>query len=191
VGEGPDVDALLISSISETAPRIALNMMTGDYGHLEDRNCACALGALGLRTHLSQIGSHEKLNSEGVTFARSNLQLILEQILPTQFGGTLLDYQLAEEATPAGVVQLFLRASPSIGPLDEAAVRDTLLRELGRDSLLGANQARMWEQAGTIEIRREAPARTTAGKVLPLQRLRQGADRAVPTVSPAPARRQP
>lgn len=190
-GGAHDVDALLISSISDTVPRIALNMMTGDYGRLEARTCDCALGALGLQTHLSEIGSHEKLNSEGVTFARSNLQQILEQVLPARFGGTLLDYQLAEEATDAGAVRLFLRASPSIGPLDEAAVRDTLLHELGRDSLLGAYQARMWEQARTIEVRREDPARTMAGKVLPLQQVRRGDDRPHRPVIPARDRRLP
>ena len=89
----------------------------------------------------------------------------------------MLDYQLAEEVAGNEAVRLVLRVSPSIGRLDEAAVRETLLRELGRGSMLGAYHARMWEGAGTIEIQRIEPVATQGGKVLPLQLLKQDAAR--------------
>jgi hypothetical protein len=178
---GPDVDALLITSLSLTAPKILLNTEPGDYARLEDRDCGCLLGALGLRTHLAEVRSFEKLTGEGVTFARSMLQQILEEILPSRFGGAALDYQLVEEETTASVTRLVLQISPSVGEIDEQAVRDTLLAELGRGSVIDRYQANIWRNAQTIQIRRERPLATRAGKVLPFQ-MRQ---RAAPPTPPA------
>jgi hypothetical protein len=166
---GPMVDALLITSLSLTAPKIVLNTEPGDYARLEERDCGCLLGTLGLRTHLSEIRSFEKLTGEGVTFARSALQQILEEVLPARFGGASLDYQLVEEETSASAIRLVLQVSPSVGEIDDAALRTALLDELGRGSTVDRYQAGIWRNAGTIEIRREVPLATRAGKVLPFQ----------------------
>ena len=168
---GPDVDALLITSLSAWTPKIALNAELGDYAELEDRACGCALGALGLRTHLSGIRSFEKLTGEGVTFARADLQQILDDVLPSRFGGTSLDYQLAEEEAPGGATRVVLRVSPAVGEVDEAALREAVLVEIGRGGLVDAYHAGIWRGASTIEVRREAPLATQAGKVLPFQAL--------------------
>jgi hypothetical protein len=166
---GPTVDALLVSSIDETIPNIALNTEIGDYAKLDQHQCSCLLGELGMRTFVSEIGSFEKLTGEGVTFARSNLQTVLDRVLPARFGGSGLDYQLAEEERPDGATVLILRVSPSVGPIDEDALRTTFLAEIGRDTMIDEYQAAMWRQAGSVQVRREAPAATPAGKVLPLQ----------------------
>jgi hypothetical protein len=172
---GPVVDALLITSLSMTAPKILLNTEPGDYALMEERDCGCRLGALGLRTHLSGIRSFEKLTGEGVTFARSMLQQILEEVLPARFGGASLDYQLVEEESANSVLRLVLQVSPSVGDIDEQAIRDALLYELGRGSVIDRYQAGIWRQADTIQIRRERPLATRAGKVLPFQ-MRQRAE---------------
>jgi hypothetical protein len=171
--DGPIVDALLATSVSPAVPRIALNCETGDYARVEERDCGCRLGALGLRTHLSEIRSFEKLTGEGVTFARTNLQQILEEVLPARFGGTSLDYQLAEEEAPSGATRVVLRVSPSVGELDEAALRAALLTELGRGGLSEQYHVGLWRGVGTVEIRREPPLATRAGKVLPFQLLQR------------------
>jgi hypothetical protein len=172
---GPLVDALLSTALTPAAPKIALNCETGDHGLIEQRDCGCLFGALGLRRHLSEIRSFEKLTGEGVTFARTNVQQIVEEILPARFGGTLLDYQLAEEESPDGPTRLVLRVSPSVGDVDESALRATLLAELGRGGESDAYNARLWHGAGTVQVRREPPHVTRAGKVLPFEMLRRTA----------------
>jgi hypothetical protein len=170
---GPTVDALLATPLSTSVPRIALNTELGDYAQIEERDCGCLLGELGARTHLSGIRSFEKLTGEGVTFVRTNLEQIVEKVLPTHFGGTSLDYQLAEEESPAGTTRLVLRINPAVGPVDEAAVREMLLASVGADSLFERYQAALWRGAGTIEVRREPPLATPAGKVLPFYTRRR------------------
>jgi len=168
---GPVVNALLVSTISPSVPKIAFNTEMGDYARHEIRECGCTLGALGLRTHLSEIRSFEKLTGEGVTFARSNLEQILEQVLPAKFGGTGLDYQLSEEAAPNGAANLVLRVHPALGELDGTAIRALLLASLGGDSVLDQYQARIWRNAGALEVRCEAPIATRGGKVPPVRLL--------------------
>jgi hypothetical protein len=138
------------------------------------RDCGCSLGVLGLRTHLSEIRSFEKLTGEGVTFARANLERILEDALPARFGGTGLDYQLIEEEAGDGATRLVLRVAPSVGDVDEAAVRAVLLRELGRDGLVERHMTDDWRQVGTVRLSREPPLRTPAGKIMPFHPVRQG-----------------
>jgi len=168
---GETLRTLLFTSLYPTAGKIAFNLEIGDTATVEERDCGCLLGQRGLRLHLSQIHSYEKLTGEGVTFARSNLQQILDEVLPSQFGGTSLDYQLAEEETVDGSTQLILRVSPSVGAVDDAKIRDVLLAELGRDSLGAEYQAAIWREADTVQVRREPPRATQAGKVLPFQFL--------------------
>jgi hypothetical protein len=169
---GPVVNACLLTSPSPVAGTILFNAEMGDYARIEDRDCGCHLGALGLRTHLSDIRSFEKVTGEGVTFARSNLEQILQGIVPTRFGGSGLDYQLVEEEGAAGEPRLMLRVSPSVGPLDEDALRATVLAALGRSGPVEQYQVGFWRGVTWLEIRREMPVPTRAGKILPFQLLR-------------------
>jgi hypothetical protein len=173
VDGGPIVDAVLVTSLAETTGKIHLNTESGDYARLEERDCGCLLGSLGMQAHLSEIRSFEKLTGEGVTFACSNLEQILEQVLPARFGGTGLDYQVAEEESVNGAIRLIVRVSPSVGEVDASEVRATVLAELGRDDATGQYQAAMLQTSGSIEIRREPPVLTSVGKVLPFQLLKQ------------------
>ena len=164
---GPLVDASLVTTVSMQTGKIALNTELGDHGRAEERDCGCLLGELGMRTHFSAIRSFEKMTGEGVTFARSSLEQILEDVLPARFGGNSVDYQLGEEAAADGMTRLVLRVSPRVGNVDEAALRAALLAELGREGPRAEYQAAIWRAAGTVEVRREAPLATRAGKVLP------------------------
>ena len=170
---GPSVAAGLVTCLSVQSSKIALNAELGDSMSVESRDCGCLLGTLGLRTHLSEIRSFEKLTGEGVSFARSSLVQILEEVLPVQFGGNSLDYQLVEEEMPDSTTRLVLRVSPTVGAVDEAALRDSFLHALGRGSMIDQYQAEVWRKAGTVAVRREAPLATRAGKVLPFQTRRR------------------
>jgi hypothetical protein len=170
VQDGPVVDALLFTSLSPSTGKVLLNAETGDSARLETRECGCLLGRLGMRVHLSEIRSFEKLTGEGVTFARSNIAQILEEVLPARFGGTSLDYQLAEVVSPEDdTTRLMLRVYPAVGDVDDAAIRSTFLEALRQVGPVDEYQARIWERVGTIEVRREPPLTTRAGKVLPFQ----------------------
>ena len=173
---GPTVRALLMTALTPNNPKVILNTEPGESARIEERECGCAMGAIGLRTHLSDIRSFEKLSSEGSTFARGNVLQILETTLPERFGGTALDYQLAEEEGAAGATLLVLRVHPALGPLDEGSLRATLLTELGRDSLADSYQAALIRRAEGLVVRRLAPLTTRGGKVLPFQLASAGAE---------------
>ena len=169
---GPAFDALAFTSLTADSPKTLLNVETGDAADLERRDCDCKLGALGLRTHLANIRSFEKLTGEGVTFARTNLAQIVESILPARFGGISIDYQVVEEERTGGLPRLVLRVSPAVGALDDATVRATFLEALAQEGALERHMAAFWVRANTVEIARELPHVTPAGKVLPFQVLR-------------------
>jgi hypothetical protein len=173
VGEpSVSVDAFLLTSLLDSGPKVLLNVENGDYGLIERRACDCQLGALGLQDHISEIRSFEKLTGEGMTFVKSQLLRVLEEALPKRFGGSSADYQVLEEADGNGVIGLYLLASPRLGPLDEVQLKQSFLAELGRGSVLEAYMASVWERSGTIQIKRQEPVATRAGKVFPFQLLK-------------------
>jgi hypothetical protein len=164
---GPSVEAFLFTSLLPSAPKILLNVESGDYGTVERRGCGCRLGTLGLTTHLGKIRSFEKLSGEGMTFVQTEFLRVLEEVLPAHFGGTSADYQALEEEGENGILQLLLLVSPRVGPVDEDRVRQTFLEELGRDGGFARLSAELWQRAGTVRVRRQWPVPTQAGKILP------------------------
>src|SRR3990170_1794038 len=105
---GLTVDAFLFTSLLPSAPKILVNVESGDYGIFEQRSCGCELDALGLSTHIAQIRSFEKLSSEGMTFVQTDLLRLLEEVLPARFGGTSTDYQVLELEDEQGILRLLL-----------------------------------------------------------------------------------
>jgi len=168
---GLTVDAFLFTSLLPSAPKVLLNVESGDYGIVERRDCGCGLAALGLRDHISEIRSFEKLSGEGMTFVQTDLLRVVEEVLPARFGGTSADYQVLEEEGQDGILRLLLIVSPDIGPLDEEAVRQNFLEELGRGGSLSRFGAAMWQRAGTVRVRRQRPVATKVGKILPFHLL--------------------
>jgi hypothetical protein len=142
--DGPVVDVLLFSTISQHASKLVLNADLGDYGHMTQRDCGCELGKLGLRTHLSDVRSFEKLTGEGMTFVRGNLVRIIEETLPARFGGSSSDYQILEGVDDQGAVRLELRVHPSIPDVDDGLVHATLLEEMKRGTVVNAFMTEMW-----------------------------------------------
>jgi hypothetical protein len=174
VDDGPEVDALLLTSLSRFGPKLILNVETGDSARIEHRACGCALGRLGYDTHLSDIRSFEKLSGEGMTFARSDITRLVEDELPARFGGASLDYQLVEQEMGDGLTRLRLLVDPAIGALDESAIREFVLTRLAQGGLSARHSAELWRRAGTVQVDRVRPAPTSAGKVLPFRLVRLG-----------------
>jgi hypothetical protein len=157
---------LLASSLRPSAPVILLNVSLGDQATLSQRNCDCPLQQLGWTTHLHTIRSREKLTSAGMTFLDTDVVRVLEEVLPTRFGGIPTDYQLVEDEGEEGRPRLRLFVHPSVGPLDEKTVIEALLSGIAHGSGVERVMGLVWQQAGLIEVERRPPYATTSGKVL-------------------------
>jgi hypothetical protein len=170
---GLEVDAFLFTPLLPSAAKIMVNVESGDFGRVARRRCGCGIEAVGLDTHVSYIRSFEKLTGEGMAFVQTDLAPILEQALPTRFGGTAADYQLVEEEGEHGIPRLLLLVSPEVGPIDHEQVRESFLEQLGGQDGLDRLSAATWQRAGTVEVRRERPLATRAGKILPFHLVRR------------------
>jgi hypothetical protein len=96
------------------------------------------------------------------------MERILDELLPARFGGSALDYQFAEEEDSNGFTRLTLRVAPHVALPDESAVVEFVLGAL-EQSGGGASVAQsLWRKAGTLRLRREQPAMTQRGKMMPL-----------------------
>jgi hypothetical protein len=171
---GAVVDGLFYTSIGRSTAKVMLNTESGDYGRLEERRCGCLMEELGFTLHLSEIRSYEKVTSESVTFLGSELYRLVEEVLPSRFGGSMTDYQLVEEETEEGLPKVNILVSPSLGRIDDEAVKETVLRTLSDSDLGPADWTQLWRQAGTLRVVRREPYESRA-KVLPLHVLRSGA----------------
>jgi hypothetical protein len=145
-----------------------LNVEIDDYGLVEQRSCGCRWDAFGFHTHMRDIRSYRKLTGEGVTLIGSDMERILEEVLPARFGGTPIDYQLAEEEDEKGFTRLTLLVSPRVSITDESAVVATVLAALQKGDAGAGISGAIWQQAGSLRVRREEPHSTSRGKLMPL-----------------------
>jgi hypothetical protein len=160
---GEVVSSFHITTLHPSTPKLLLNVEFDDCGILEERSCGCALGELGLTTHLRSIRSFGKLVGEGVSLLGSEMSHVLEVVLPSRFGGSPLDYQL-QESDEGGYTRLTLVVSPRVTIDDERVVIDAVLEAL-RDISAAADVARaFWQQGDTFRVRREEPYTTSRGK---------------------------
>lgn len=171
-----DVESFHFTTLLPTAPKLLLNVEIDDYGIVEERPCGCPFEELGLHRHIRQIRSFSKLTGEGVTLVGNDMLRILEEVLPTRFGGSALDYQLLEEEDERGFTRLSVVVSPRVELQDEAAVVDTVLDELGRGEADAGVSRAIWSQAGTLRVKRAEPVWTSRGKLMPLHLGRPGRD---------------
>src|SRR5205807_4758869 len=122
---GGSVETFHLTSLQSTSPKVLLNVETDDYGVFEQRSCGCGLEELGFTEHIRDVFSFSKLTGEGVTLVGSDAVRILEEVLPSRFGGTPLDYQLQEEEDADGLTRLTLVVSPRVHIDDESVVIQT------------------------------------------------------------------
>ena len=163
-----EVDAFLFSTLLPSAPKLAVNVESDDYGVVEERDCGCPLHALGLTRHVRSIHSFRKLTAEGMTLVGTDMLRILEEVLPSRFGGSPADYQLLEEEDERGLTRLSLIVSPRVGLTDEDAVLAAVFDGLRSPSAASELAQVTWRAAGSLRIRREEPVWTARGKLMPL-----------------------
>jgi hypothetical protein len=163
-----EVPAFCFTGLLASAPKLLLNVESDDYGTVDTRPCGCEWERLGFPQHIRDIRSFRKLTGEGVTLVGSDMERILDEFLPSRYGGSALDYQFAEEEDERGFTRLILRVAPTIALGDEGAVVEFVLNALDSLGSAGSVVQYTWRNAGTLRIRREAPTMTGRGKLLPL-----------------------
>lgn len=169
------VDAFNFTSLSVHAPRVLLNVEIDDFGILERRNCGCPLEELGFHDHLREIYSFRKLTGEGVTLVGSDMVRILEDVLPSRFGGSPLDYQLVEEEDEKSLTRLYLLIHPRLGIDNEASVVEAVIDELEKSGAAAGMAGTIWARCQTLRIKRAVPVTTWRGKLMPLHLSRKAA----------------
>jgi hypothetical protein len=160
--------ALLATSLRPIAPFVLLNVSLGDQAVLERRDCGCARHRPGWDLHVHTIRSFEKLTAGGMTFLDRDVVRVLEETLPSQFGGAPTDYQLLEEQQTDGTPRLSLLVHPRLGSLDAAAVVQAFLGAIGGQSDRDRLMELQWRQADLLQVERRPPLITGAGKILHL-----------------------
>jgi hypothetical protein len=171
-GEAPSSalspQALLVSTLSPAAPFVMLNVSLGDRGTIEERACGCPLERLGWTTHLHTVRSDEKITAGGMTLYDADVVRVLEDVLPSRFGGAPTHYQLVEDEDPGGRPRLRLLVHPAVGALDPDAVAEAFLTAVGS----GAGPERItelaWRDARLLAVERTPPRPTAGGKILHL-----------------------
>ena len=161
-------DALLLTSLLRSAPVVLLNVSLGDVAERATSSCGCPMEAAGWPTRLRRVRSHEKLTAGGIAFLDVDVVGVLEQVLPSTFGGAPLDYQLVEEFDPSGRPSVTLRVHPSVGPLDRDVVADAFLTALGSGHGGTPLTELLWREGRIVRVERVPPARTGSGKILHL-----------------------
>lgn len=164
-GVAEPVGAFFMSTLLANGPKLLINTSVDDFGILEDRDCGCPLGELGLHQHLRQIKSVGKLTGRGVTLVASDILHIIESVLPGRFGGTPQDYQLVEEEDKSGMTNMYLLVSPAINLSDEEAPAEALLEALLRGSAAATIQSAMLRSGGAVRVRRQQPRPNSRGKL--------------------------
>lgn len=173
VGQNGDVvQALFVTSLHVSSPKLLLNLESGDCGVLEQRECGCPFGALGFHWHLHTIRSYEKLTSGGMTFLGSTLLGLIEEVLPARFGGHPTDYQFVEDEV-GGIPQVSLVVNPKVGEVDETQLLETVLNHLGSKSGGERMMATYWADGKTIRILRREPYLTSSAKIQTLHTLQK------------------
>jgi len=166
---GVPVHPLLFTTLYPSAAQLEINVSNGDQAVLSERDCGCPMHEAGLTVHVHNVGSFEKLTSEGLAFPVDDLYELFETTLPDKFGGSAGDYQLVEEEGVNGRMHLTLIVDPSVGPIDESSLLDFLTSELSRGSRNKRFMAGVWRDAGTLRILRAVPTASARGKILPLR----------------------
>lgn len=166
------VGALFYTTLLPSCPKIMLNVESGDYGELGERSCGCLLEEVGFRQHLHTVRSYEKLTSEGMNFLGSQLVTLVEELLPSRFGGHPTDYQFVEEED-GGLPKVSIFVSPRVGAVDETRLVSTVLQVLRSQRSTERMMVERWREGQTLRVVRREPYATAAAKILPLHILQK------------------
>lgn len=162
------VNAFLFTTLVLSAPKVLLNVESGDYGTLASRSCGCKFEEFGFPDHIHSIRGFDKLTGEGMTFIATDLVRIIDEVLPAKFGGSSTNYQMVEEEDERRQTRMSIIVSPEVGDINEAELIETILTELAKGKDTQRMMAHVWSQAKTLRVKRMSPFITARGKLLPL-----------------------
>jgi hypothetical protein len=145
-----EVDSLMFTSLLPCAATVLVNVEMDDAGVIGPAKCDCSLRALGYTEQVSDIFSYGKLTGQGMTLVGQDVLNILEERLPTRFGGTPTDYQLVEQEG-AHQTEIELRVHPRVAAGSEEEVRRYFLTEL-KQVLGGSVASRIWSQTNGVRV---------------------------------------
>jgi hypothetical protein len=166
---GVEVESLLFTTLLPYGPYVLINAEMDDSGILDKASCDCTFSAVGLTQQIRDINSYGKLTGHGVTLVGTDVVRILEEVLPSQFGGCATDYQLVERDADNQAC-LTLRVSRRVPLPSPDRIRECFLRWL--PGVHGGQIASwLWRDAAAVEVVHEEPITTPRGKVLPLYLL--------------------
>jgi hypothetical protein len=168
-------DTLLLTSLRPATRLVLVNASVGDQAAVAARACGCPLEALGWTIHLHGVRSQEKLTAGGMTVPNDEVLRVLEEVLPSRFGGGPTDYQLWEEEDEGGRARLRLLVHPAVGPLDLSAVAEVFLAAIGPGAGVERIMALAWRDGGLLRVERGVPERTATGKIHHLRQRRRSA----------------
>jgi hypothetical protein len=164
-------DGLLLTTLSAHTGKVLLNTTLGDIGALSVRECPCALGQLGMTTHVAHVRSQQRLTIEGMSVMGADFDAALTVAMGL-FGGPPDAFQYRRAESPHGLDGIRIAVSPRVDIRDDALFISAVyecLRGRGASSRLAAD---IWQRAGVLHLVREEPE-MTAGAKLPTQRLVQ------------------
>ncbi len=166
----PDTGAarLLLTTLLTATPKVLLNVDSGDHAVLAAGSCGCPIERAGFPQRLHTIRNADKLTAGGMHFTAADALRLIEEVLPARFGGKPGHYQLVEEEDN-GKSRVALVVSPQVGPLDSGSVLKASFEYLGSHSPGHRMMSEHWARAGILEVRREEPHVSAAGKVQPLR----------------------
>jgi NMT1/THI5 like len=123
-GEGSGSAALTRACIAQNCPGTEMEIVL--ISGSSNRAVALLAGEVDLipleLPDAQRITPEAPLSGEGVTLAGSDMMRVLEQVLPTKFGGNALNYQLEEVEDGQGFIRFNLLISPRVPLADEQAV---------------------------------------------------------------------
>jgi len=166
-GQRGDVPAFYFTTLIPLCPKVMLNVANGDYGTLATRNCECSFNRLGFHRHISGVRSYEKLTTGGMHFLGADLLVLLEEVLPRQFGGGPNDYQFIEEES-RGISKVKLVVSPTVGEIDVKRCTEVVFQFLASRARENRMMVKQWREGHILDVVRREPYTTSSSKVLSL-----------------------
>jgi hypothetical protein len=144
-------DGLLATVLRPSWPLLALNLSLGDRADFDASGCGCPLESLGWTTRLHTVRGFDKLKVGATPILASRVVRLLECDLPARFGGGPTDYQLVEDDADVvdGQTRLRLLVRPSLGPIDESAIKAAFISLLTES---GVQVDQMWDQHRWLEL---------------------------------------
>ncbi|MBI3596720.1 MAG: hypothetical protein HY203_06170 [Nitrospirae bacterium] len=161
------VPAFLFSTLSCNTGKIMLNAELGDFGRIHIRSCDCLLGQTGMKVHVSEVRSFDKLTGEGMTLVGSVLDEVIGELVE-KAGGRPDDYQFWESEDGHGLARLTIAVSPKIQGLDETQFAEKILDKLRQKGAGAQIASQFWRQANTLRVVRAQPEMSKGFKMLPI-----------------------